>query len=415
MKKGIFYVFVMILVATMLLVGCQNENMTTTDVTTTGVTTGATTTSKVANHTSESDENHTPELIVFDVFSSIKVMFEGVTGYGVADIVYDESMPYFLKENLSYSVSSSNELVNGQKITVNLLYDSVLLERYGYQLKEDFLTYTVYGLQELIYVDPFEGLVVNSNGISPFGSISLDNADCSKDAQRYVNYNFAKEYYANGDSVVINATIDEDVTRSLGYAVSEDSKEFTLSGMPYYLETMEGVDVSSIEAELRDSITSQTSFITNDELFGVRANSFCEKYIGKSSIAWIYLYTDVLSVQSKEAHLLTIKERQKQAFLEGDVSSYNRLTISTVCKAVAGIQNSENQQAGDIYLTFSIHNIIVYPDGSLGWGKTDPASHEITYSSTLTSLEKLVESTVTKYVDTYNIKKLDKNDWISIQ
>ena len=310
-----------------------------------------------ADSSTTSDLTDTPETAqtpVFNLFSEIYISFSGVDGYGIANIEFSDSLPQILKRSISYSLSSSQNLKNDQKITLNLAYDSEFLRKNGYNIADKSFEYTVYGLKELISIDPFEGLEVDYYGISPFCTAVINNSKCSEDAQAYVNYSIDGDYFANGDVVVIHAEIPQTITEQYGYFVETEkaTANFKVSDMPYYIESLDNFEVSLIERELTDYVISQTSFERNWELFNINAKSFLDKY-GDGGNTYCSFF-NVNSVKSEEAYLLTIKSTAKDKFLSQEVKQYNSLRVLAICTAEASHQDSPKKWwgQGNIYITF---------------------------------------------------------------
>ncbi|MBR6768381.1 MAG: hypothetical protein IKM34_02725 [Clostridia bacterium] len=400
---GLFAIMTMVL---MILTACQSGDSETND------TTPLTTT--------KTNSDIESEIVIFDYFSEFWLEFYGTTGYGTLEMGYYTSMPSVIANNVRYMVSAEEKLENGQKITVQLSYDADLLKRSGYQLKDDSMIYTVYGLRELIPIDPFENLEVYGSGISPLCDIHLNEVDCSKAVQQYVNFGVDRSiYYANGDTIVVEAWIDEEDTIKTGYVVMQSYKEYTLSGMPRYVNSLENVDLTSLESELYDRLLAAISFSKADKLFGVYAKGpFHQKY-ADGIINFNYIeFSDVSFLRSQCAYFLTIKQREIEDFLSGKIGFYNQLSIIAVCRVVASddrVQYSSNRVEGDIYLGFMLSNIVEYPDGRIIWGIESEDSQEINYSSNLVSVSSIAESSVFALGNQYNITELERKDWLDLK
>lgn len=368
-------------------------------------------TSKSTTSTSETEENTVPKTVQYDVFDDIRVSFSGVTGYGEVMVELSDTIPEGIADNLKYTVSSTKDVSNGDKIKISLQYDPNIIKKNGYEITNNSLEYTVYGLKELIEIDPFDGLVLNYSGISPFCTVNFNNAGCNKESQKYVSYSLEKELFANGESVMVHATIDESITRETGYVIAEGKErfEYLCENMPYYLESLEGVDLTFLESELRDAVKPTISFEETRTLFGIKSAVFFSKYghtIYDSSLA---PFTDVLNLKSNEAYLLTIKENKKDDFLSGDIEVYNSLRIVSTCYATSA--TSSKRVSGNIHLCFNIENIIVYPDGTLKWGINK--EYGFTYSSsTIEGFDQACESAIWSFSNHYNIQQLEKDDWL---
>ena len=368
-------------------------------------------TNMLTTSVSETEENVVPKVVQYDVFDDFHVSFFGVTGYGEVTVELSDTIPEVILDNLKYTVSATKDVSNGDKIKISLQYDPNILKKNGYEITNNSLEYTVYGLKELIEIDPFDGLVLNYSGISPFCTVNFNNAGCNKEAQKYVSYSLEKERFANGESVIVHATIAENITKETGYVISKgkESFEYLCGNMPYYLESLEGIDLTLLESELQDVLKSAISFKSKQELFGIDADSFCKKYDSNYQHFHDPAFVDVSDLQSNEAFLLTIKESKKDEFLKGDIKIYNSLRIVSTCCAETK-DKYDRKFTGNFYLCFNIENIIVYPDGTLKWGVDK--EYQFTYrSATLDSLHQARETAIWAFSDNYNIGQIEKKDW----
>ena len=262
-------------------------------------------------------------------------------------------------------------------------------------------------------IDPFIGLKVDFFGISPFCTVAVNNAGCTPEAQQYVTYEVEGSYFAKGDVVTVKATL-HDESGAYEIRAGREQAEFTVKDVPYYIESLDGLDLTFIKKELSDYIIAQTSFESKWEVFGVNAVTFMRTY-GDGGNSYCDFF-NVSSTKSTDAYIISLKPRCATDFLEGEKDVYNSLRIIAACTAEASHQNSHSQwyTKGDIYVCFKLDNIIAYPDGTFGWGKSAPESCLTTYSASLQGRKALSEETVTAYMDNYNVNVLDQKDWINI-
>lgn len=369
---------------------------------------------------SESDESSETVsddgLLTFDFANAVTVKYSGLNKYGVAELTVSPSVPPIVANNVSLKLSSSENLSNGQVISLRISYDANTMRNNGYKIANDNIEFTVYGLEELKVVDAFEGLVVDFHGVSPFCTATINNAQCSEEAQLYVTYTVEEGAFANDDVVVVTASIPEEVTLEHGYVLDETktTKEFTVSNMPYYITNLDGIDTTLLVSELKDYVTAEISFDSKKSLFSVASYKFQDTY-GNYNINMSYSFKDVESVVSSEAKLLTIKATSLDKFISGDLKTYNSLRVVAKAASVTDrVSDGGWHTEGDIFLCFSINNIIVYPDGTVAWGNETPVTYDIGYSSTLNGIDTVKELGITSNAVDYNINNVEKTDWINI-
>ena len=355
-------------------------------------------------------------LTEIDLTSFVSISFSGREPQGTATITISNGFPDALRGAVSFKLSSYINLSNGENIFLNISYDADAVKKAGYVItnKKD-AEYTVSGLSTLIELDPFDGLQLDYFGISPFCKVAINDSKCPLEVQKYVTYTVSGETFASGDTVIVTAELSKEATQEYGYILKGNinQKEYIVSDVPYYVNDLDDVDVSYISSELRDYILSEISFEKKYTVLGQDAWGFLETY-GDRGNNWCDFF-NVPSVISNDAYMLTIKEKSKENFTNGD-SPYNTLVILATCTAEASHQSSHDMWygKGEIYVAFRLNNIVMYPDGSIGWGNDSPDTLDIQYSSTLNGLNSLIETNVTSHSRTYNSTNLKKKDWINI-
>lgn len=119
-----------------------------------------------------------------------------------------------------------------------------------------------------ILINPFTDLSVSFDGISPFCTISYNNAKCSMHVQENISYSlFADKvdnstFFAIGDRVKVYA-IDRNASQvqESEYNFMPLEKEFTVSDVPYYLlEITNEDDLTEFKSYAKDYLDSITAW-----------------------------------------------------------------------------------------------------------------------------------------------------------
>ena len=254
-----------------------------------------------------------------------------------------------------------------------------------------------------ITIDPFKGIKYDVSGISPFCTVSINNQDCSAEAQYYVEYTVEGQYFANGDTVTIHAKSP--------YALTKTEDTFRIENAPYYVESLDGLDCSLLISELRDNVIAETSFETKSSICGVSVENF---FIGinLSSYQFNAYYTEIASLEERGAYLLCLKKSLWQD--KGD-RVINALKILFSCQVKASGTSFGTRRETDfepMYLSFELYNIVCYPDGHLGFGRNDPERHDIATGGSVVSYEALKASYVDGHRSEYNVTEINNIKWL---
>ena len=123
-------------------------------------------------------------------------------------------------------------------------------------------------------IDPFEGLTVTFEGISPFCTVIINNANCSDLAQEMVEYSVSPDtvttegQFALGESVTIYASLRSSSGYTSEtqptYALTQTEKAWKVENVPEYLTSIpEELDLSDFLQEEQDYLTSITAWTQN--------------------------------------------------------------------------------------------------------------------------------------------------------
>ena len=244
-------------------------------------------------------------------------------------------------------------------------------------------------------LDAFAGLVVEFDGISPYCTISFNNAQCSEDVQMYVQYSLDPQeittegYFAEGDSVTVYAILTN-TDESGSYTLQQASQVYTVEDVPVYLESLpEDIDLSEFQAEAADYLASITAF-----------NS------GTNLLDWDYdisgygdhVYQAHEPPVRAEIYFSALKANTRSKYPK-ETEYVNRVDITYSIK----IKRRLDDEMQNRYFTITAKNLIRYPDGTLGWGRTDPAAKDFEWSVDVTSMESLVNTNVVSNKADYNV------------
>ncbi len=292
------------------------------------------------------------------VTENITVNFEGYDGFGVAKLDNEYTWEnealeaagiksiegldtlaeaLYIEMAVSYDVAPTENLSNGDEVTVTVTIDQAALEDYDFELVADSeLKYTVNNLSELSTVDLFENIDVQYQGIAPDVTATLidANTDHYIGVQRYTLDK--TDNLKVGDVVTVTAEYDENKLAQSGYTAESNTKEFIVPETDRYVMSISEIPEDSINKmnkQFEDAINAQV------------ANSWVEK-------------DSLVSSEYVGCYLLTAKE---------GMSAWDKNIFYSVYKI--SVANSENEFSFYTYCSFK--NIIILKDGTCSVDLTD--------------------------------------------
>ncbi len=211
------------------------------------------------------------ELESIDLFANVKVTFDGVNGYGTAEI--DQSAVSV--NDIKFVSDKTSELKNGDVVKVEVRatgwYDlNGTLKEQGYKTDVYSKEYTVSGLEELDTYDPYEDIELVYDGISGEASVKVEIGD-SKEVQ-YFSYRFDKDYgLSNGDEIELTATVtnEAEFMEEFKLIPGKEPKKYTVSGLSHYLEKEDVLDdegLKTMQEAAEDALFSDSSSWRNFDL-----------------------------------------------------------------------------------------------------------------------------------------------------
>lgn len=172
-------------------------------------------------------------------------------------------------EGVSVVADKSDNLSNGDKVTLTVSFDNPTNEKLDFELRGGKITYTVEGLADGLPFDPFSEDVISVAFTGASGGGEAIVGLVSDDAMyKGVTYSFANNYnLSNGEEVTLNAVFDQQYFASLGYTVPEQcSKTYTVSGLKDFFRPSDGLSVSERTRFEELTMSSALSYAAEDIL-----------------------------------------------------------------------------------------------------------------------------------------------------
>lgn len=160
----------------------------------------------------------------------------------------------FIQTCVDGVLNKTRGLSNGDIVTFTWnCNDKHARKYYGFKLKYKDVEYTVSGLAEPEVFDPFDGIEVVFEGISPNGIAKMTGEPVESAAQE-LNYWLDKDRdLQNGDTVTITASLTHNSNTSkyfinnYGMIPSTLKKTYTVEGLTHYIRSLEEISAASLE------------------------------------------------------------------------------------------------------------------------------------------------------------------------
>lgn len=188
---------------------------------------------------------------------------------------------YALADSIETELDKSENLSNGDKVTVTITYDESAAKDAGVKLKVSEQSFTVDGLGKLQDVDPFEKLEVSYEGVAPSVSVVWEN-NASGDYLPYVNFEIedAKDNYDLGDSFTLKVVDDYvENAKFYGYHFTETEKTYTIDAVDQYVTSIADLGEDDLAQLKKDA-----EKVINDECIADYADDVSvkgPKYVGE--------------------------------------------------------------------------------------------------------------------------------------
>jgi hypothetical protein len=286
-------------------------------------------------------------------------------------------------ESINCSLDKNKDLKNGDKITAKLTYDKTLANQLKINIKNSDKIITVSGLPEGKEIDVFKDIKVSYSGISPEGNVSIINNSSDSFISK-ISYTPSKEKVSNGDKITITADYDTEESVKQRLLIKNESKEYTVSGLPEYIFNSKQFEDTSNEQltamanrSIDDYLKQLTPFFINHI-----ENRKTSKFF---TLGDKYTYKNVKPLKS---YLITEKENSGLFYIDFNQNKYYR--ISSVDLYANG------QLVGTTYINTLIFDIFI--DNGKIQGKIGQSCQLNTFDDAISAIED--------YNKNYNIEQI---------
>lgn len=203
------------------------------------------------------------DAIPLDPFDGLKIEYRGMSSKADVELNSFGCDPV-IRDNVAFYCDAKN-VANGDTITVTAVeWGTDTLMKMGYVMALTSKDYVVSGLDEGKSLDPFEGLVLEYNGVSPKVWVSFDTKGCDEFVRNNVTFNATENSYANGENCVVQISYSESKAENNGIIFTQEEKSFDISGAPEYAAGIDAVDFKMLEEDGKAYVESK---LANDNFY----------------------------------------------------------------------------------------------------------------------------------------------------
>lgn len=306
--------------------------------------------------------------------------------------VEDEDYEAF-RDSLQANVLSNGPFSNGSKVTIEIEYDRELAKKLNVEITNARMNVTVSGLPTVSVLtkeDLFGNLKVSFDGISPEITLTIIN---DSPIPYVKNMEFVpvsqKQYFANGETVTIQAVFDEADALANHYVVDVPKEQCTMDYVATASESYVTNPDQLSDELLNTAVANGLLAFTDANEYGVRI--YCEAnlvpvYVNKmATFKWV-------SQTPRSVYFKSVKE--SSVALNGNYA--NELDV-----VYDALMTQANGVSCTCYAVVRYTNLLMKSDGTVEIDLTNPKIVSADYK-----LDSIHKAVVTMRESDFNITKL---------
>lgn len=296
------------------------------------------------------------DMVEIDLSSYSEMIFDGVNGEGTAihqfnygklenDIASmiaknpgasnhadNASRVIVFEESLSFNITQSEGLSNGDRVTVTINFDKEKAKNAGItSVGSVSRTFTVYGLSDKVELNPFDssffeqkdGVEIKLTGLSGRADMEIKNhfqEDEKDDPRKFIAYTADKtEGIKNGDQIKITASLKTSAPKN--YILKEDQRIITIERLHTIVTDMNQIKYEKDKEELDNKI--KEAFKKQSDIgFVFHTDKGQQERVGKNSDGNKKVKFSRMELQDNEYRVEPAFSKE-----EGDILSIFRFTV----------------------------------------------------------------------------------------
>lgn len=249
---------------------------------------------------------------------------------------------YMIREGISWDLSQTEKLSNGDKVTLSFDFDNDSVSKYKIRFTGDEKEFSVSGLSSVNVIDPFKDITVEFNGISPDASAEVVNNSGDEILQSLNYYLSETDGIAKGDTITVTVDSDEEyLLEEYGSVLESTSKEFICEAVDEYAASLADIDeftMNSMKNQTKDVISSYFASNNSELKKGKLTYEGCYFLTRKESDGWsdtniiyvVYSTTVKSKTKSFRSHKVYMPVRYRNVIMYGDGTGYVALDSNSI-------------------------------------------------------------------------------------
>lgn len=331
---------------------------------------------------------------VIDPFQYFDITFSGFNGFGSAVVNKKESCSFEL------DLSKQNDLSNGDKITVTVV---TVADISPDVISPAYKEIEVTGLEEPQELDPFEGLELQFDGISPFTTVSFNTAGCDKVVADNIYFSTEANNLSDGDTFTVTAECLHSASELArwGYYIKNKTKEYTVDNPAKYITSVDEADFTQLNSDMDDYVEAMANSAVGDDCI---MNVYVMEYSENKHITGMNIQK-INGIEDMGGYMMSLKS-------VGDMSNtgvYNKYFRLYCVKFFWAYESKYHPDSGDeeLYVAIGIDNIYKDKDGNLKFGNGQDFSSDMLYYMSEMTEEELNSKHIVSEKGSYNVTEID--------
>lgn len=333
--------------------------------------------------------------IIIDPFEYYNIVFTGYNGYG--NVSVEKNLQNTESKFFSFNVDKSHNLSNGEIICVSVDTDGIYNNSTAI-ISPAYKEFGVEGLKELTEINPFEGLEIQFDGISPYVTVSYNTSNCPEIINNNVSFETDGEYLKTGDTFSVQAKYADEILGQNGYFISNNSQDYTVNNVPKYVSTFEEVDFGELKQLMDDYVEAKSyKSITSTSLFDTAVECWIEPDIW----IWGQYYIDSIdSISCEKEYFLTLKAPTN---MKND-KIYNEYV--RIYEIGFTAHKLDKTLSGNAYVAVFMNNIAIDTDGSLKYDSTESLNSDLLYHKSEATISIIDANYIIAEKSKYNVYEI---------
>ncbi len=331
---------------------------------------------------------------VIDPFQYFDITFSGFNGFGSAVVNKKESCSFEL------DLSKQNDLSNGDKITVTVV---TVADISPDVISPAYKEIEVTGLEEPQELDPFEGLELQFDGISPFTTVSFNTAGCDKVVADNIYFSTEANNLSDGDTFTVTAECLHSASELArwGYYIKNKTKEYTVDNPAKYITSVDEADFTQLNSDMDDYVEAEANATIGEfKLLGI----YVREYHPHDTIGYFDArLAKVNGIEDMGGYLMSLKSANDMSST-GVYNKYYKLYRVDFSWANNGLSESGD---GSVYTVIGIDNLYIDKDGNLKFGNGQDFSSDMLYYMSEMTEEELNSKHIVSEKGSYNVTEID--------